>query len=181
MAGDDSTSQDIRYPTEYMQQLAKTRQTRWPDEATTGRNKIKDNTLALEDFGKLEPFKVFGQVYMAARTVYLDTLDGVRQDLEAAADGIVTSAKQMNDRDDQAGAAFLTLKQRWESGLANEHSQTSASQTKEVQQATQAQQAVAKDQPPAPSGGPAATSAAAAPAPATTSPQNEGLSTPTIQ
>jgi hypothetical protein len=171
-------SKGVNYPTEYMQTLASSRQKKWTADASAGRAKIKDNSLRLEHFGDLAPLQSFGHVYMAARQVYLDTLKGVDEDLEAAAAGIVSSAKQMKDRDDQAGEAFITLRSRWEKGLASSAQQTAASRTEQVRAADETQADARQE---LPADGSAGTADAVTPvAGASAPPAGDGLTTPTI-
>lgn len=184
-------TQGMSYPTDYMQTLATSRQKQWNTEAAASRAKIKDNSLRQEHFGDLGAFRAFGQVYMAARAIYLDTLKGVDEDLDAAAAGIVSSAKQMKDKDDEAGAAFIALRSRWANGMASRAQQVAASGSAQAQQAEGAQQqakaetaeAPAAGAPApgsAPAGGAPASGSAPAPAPAPGSAPAPGMHTPQI-
>ena len=131
MAGDE-----VEYPTEYMNTLANTKQTKWADESTEGVRRIRDAIADRDSFGDLPELAAYGSVFEEVRTIYLETLRGAKDDLDAVAQGIRTSAQQMQDRDDQAGAAFLELWQRWENGpLASTQNHDQASSTESAQTA----------------------------------------------
>jgi hypothetical protein len=130
--------EEVEYPTEYMNTLANTRQTKWNDDATEGVTKIRDALADRSSFGDLPVLASYGAVFEEVRTIYLETLRGARADLEAVATGIRTSAQQMKDRDDQAGAAFVELWQRWENGpLESTRNHEQASSTESAQNAAQ--------------------------------------------
>src|SRR5688500_17401946 len=133
MAGDE-----VEYPTEYMNSLANTRQTTWAEDSTEGVRRIRDALADRSTFGDLPELAAYGTVFEEVRTIYIETLRGVKDDLDAVAQGIRTSAQQMRDRDDQAGAAFLELWQRWENGpLASTRNHEQASSTQSAQAAAQ--------------------------------------------
>lgn len=133
MAGDQ-----VEYPTEYMNSLANTRQTTWAEDSTEGVRRIRDALADRSTFGDLPELAAYGTVFEEVRTIYLETLRGAKDDLDAVAQGIRTSAQQMRDRDDQAGAAFLELWQRWENGpLASTRNHEQASSTQSAQAAAQ--------------------------------------------
>ena len=84
-------------------------------------------------------------MFTEVRKIYLETMRGAKADLDAVAQGIKTSAQQMTDHDDAAGAAFLDLWQRWEQGpleSTRNHEQASSTgaqprpQTAEAAEAT---------------------------------------------
>ena len=127
---------EVEYPTEYMNTLANTRQTQWADDSTEGVKKIRDALADKGTFGDLPMLASYGSVFEEVRTIYLETLRGAKDDLDAVAQGIRTSAQQMQDRDDQAGAAFVELWQRWENGpLASTQNHETASSTESAQSA----------------------------------------------
>jgi len=131
MAGDD-----VEYPTEYMNTLANTRQTKWETDSTEGVKKIRDALADESSFGEVPALKSYGRVFTEVRTIYLETMRGAKADLDAVAQGIKTSAQQMTDNDDAAGAAFLALWQRWEQGpLESTSNQEAASSTAGAQEA----------------------------------------------
>ncbi len=133
MAGDE-----VEYPTEYMNTLANTRQTKWAEDSTEGVRKIRDALADKGSFGELPELAAYGAVFEEVRTIYLETLRGAKDDLDAVARGIRTSAQQMQDRDDQAGQAFVELWQRWENGpLASTQNHEQASSTESAQTAAQ--------------------------------------------
>ena len=98
MAGEN----EVEYPTQTMTDLANTRQTRWEADATEGVRKIRDAVADKDTFGDLPVLAAYGSVFEEVRTIYLETLRGAKDDLDAVAEGIRTSAQQMQDRDDQA-------------------------------------------------------------------------------
>lgn len=134
MAGED----EVEYPTETMTTLANTKQTKWETDSTEGVRKIRDALADKDTFGDLPVLASYGAVFEEVRTIYLETMRGAKADLEAVAQGIRTSAQQMKDRDDQAGAAFVELWQRWENGpLESTRNHETASSTESAQTAAQ--------------------------------------------
>lgn len=128
--------EDVEYPTEYMNTLANTRQSKWETDSSEGVKKIRDALADASSFGEIAALKSYGQVFTEVRQIYLETMRGAKTDLDAVAQGIKTSAQQMNDKDDAAGAAFLALWQKWEQGpleATRQHEQ--ASSTPEAQDA----------------------------------------------
>ena len=111
-----SGENEVEYPTETMTTLANTKQTKWDADATEGVRKLRDALADRSTFGDLPVLASYGSVFEEVRTIYLETVRGAKADLEAVAQGIRTSAQQMKDRDDQAGAAFVELWQRWQNG-----------------------------------------------------------------
>ncbi|WP_404381776.1 hypothetical protein LL946_14350 [Knoellia locipacati] len=134
MAGEN----EVEYPTETMTTLANTRQTKWDTDATEGVKKIRDALADKSSFGDLPVLASYGSVFEEVRTIYLETMRGAKADLEAVAQGIRTSAQQMKGRDDQAGAAFVELWQRWENGpLESTRNHEQASSTESAQTAAE--------------------------------------------
>lgn len=134
MAGED----EVEYPTETMTTLANTRQTKWETDSTEGVRRIRDALADKDTFGDLPVLASYGAVFEEVRTIYLETMRGAKADLDAVAQGIRTSAQQMKDRDDQAGAAFVELWQRWENGpLESTRNHEQASSTESAQTAAQ--------------------------------------------
>ncbi|MDT0215631.1 hypothetical protein Q9R29_17200 [Rothia sp. ARF10] len=134
MAGED----EVEYPTETMTTLANTKQTKWETDATEGVRKIRDALADKDTFGDLPVLAAYGAVFEEVRTIYLETMRGAKADLDAVAQGIRTSAQQMKDRDDQAGAAFVELWQRWENGpLESTRNHETASSTESAQTAAE--------------------------------------------
>jgi hypothetical protein len=130
--------EQVEYPTETMTTLANTRQTKWDTDATEGVRKIRDALADKGSFGDLPVLATYGSVFEEVRTIYLETMRGAKADLDAVAQGIRTSAQQMKDRDDQAGAAFVELWQRWENGpLESTRNHEQASSTESAQNAAQ--------------------------------------------
>lgn len=141
-----SGENEVEYPTETMTTLANTKQTKWDTDATEGVKKIRDALADKDTFGDLPVLASYGSVFEEVRTIYLETMRGAKADLEAVAQGIRTSAQQMKDRDDQAGAAFVELWQRWENGpLESTRNHETASSTESAQ--TAAETAAAAEQP----------------------------------
>ena len=133
-----SGENEVEYPTETMTTLANTKQTKWDTDATEGVKKIRDALADKGTFGDLPVLASYGSVFEEVRTIYLETMRGAKADLEAVAQGIRTSAQQMKDRDDQAGAAFVELWQRWENGpLESTRNHEQASSTESAQTAAQ--------------------------------------------
>ena len=133
-----SGENEVEYPTETMTTLANTKQTKWDTDATEGVKKIRDALADKSTFGDLPVLASYGSVFEEVRTIYLETMRGARADLEAVAQGIRTSAQQMKDRDDQAGAAFVELWQRWENGpLESTRNHETASSTESAQTAAE--------------------------------------------
>jgi len=129
---------EVEYPTETMTTLANTRQTKWETDSTEGVRKIRDALADKDTFGDLPVLASYGAVFEEVRTIYLETMRGAKADLDAVAQGIRTSAQQMKDRDDQAGAAFVELWQRWENGpLESTRNHEQASSTESAQTAAQ--------------------------------------------
>ena len=127
---------DVEYPTEYMNSLANTRQTRWDTDSSEGIKKIRDALADESSFGDVPELASYGRVFTQVRTIYLETMRGAKVDLDAVAQAIKTSARQMTDNDDAAGAAFLDLWQKWEHGpLDSTRNQEQASSTPEAQEA----------------------------------------------
>ena len=127
---------DVEYPTEYMNSLANTRQTRWDTDSSEGIKKIRDALADESSFGDVPELASYGRVFKQVRTIYLETMRGAKGDLDAVAQGIKTSARQMTDNDDAAGAAFLDLWQKWEHGpLDSTRNQEQASSTPQAQEA----------------------------------------------
>ena len=127
---------DVEYPTEYMNTLANTRQTRWETASDDGIEKIRDAYADESSFGEVPSLKSYGRVFAEVRTIYLETIRGAKADLDAVAMGIKTSAQQMKDNDDAAGAAFVELWQRWEQGpLESQSTHQEASSTPAAQEA----------------------------------------------
>jgi hypothetical protein len=134
VAGED----EVEYPTETMTTLANTKQTKWETDATEGVRKIRDALADKDTFGDLPVLAAYGAVFEEVRTIYLETMRGAKADLDAVAQGIRTSAQQMKDRDDQAGAAFVELWQRWENGpLESTRNHETASSTESAQTAAE--------------------------------------------
>jgi hypothetical protein len=133
-----SGENEVEYPTETMTTLANTKQTKWDTDATEGVKKIRDALADKSTFGDLPVLASYGSVFEEVRTIYLETMRGAKADLEAVAEGIRTSAQQMKDRDDQAGAAFVELWQRWENGpLESTRNHEQASSTESAQTAAE--------------------------------------------
>lgn len=133
-----SGENEVEYPTETMTTLANTKQTKWDTDATEGVKKIRDALADKSTFGDLPVLASYGSVFEEVRTIYLETMRGAKADLEAVAEGIRTSAQQMKDRDDQAGAAFVELWQRWENGpLESTRNHEQASSTESAQSAAE--------------------------------------------
>jgi hypothetical protein len=130
------TKDTSNYPTDFMKQLAETRGKNWEGDSREIRRLLKDATATQASFSDIGSLKEFGKVYLAAREVYLETMLGAAQDLEDAAKGISESAGQMEKRDQNAGDAFIKLRDRWDaSGLAADERYKEASSRREVQQA----------------------------------------------
>ncbi|KGN35018.1 hypothetical protein N802_01330 [Knoellia sinensis KCTC 19936] len=132
------SGEHVEYPTDYMNTLANTRQTRWATDSTEGIAKIRDALADKDSFGEIPALASYGTVFTEIRRIYLETMRGAKTDLEAVATGIRNSAQQMRDNDDQAGADFLALWQRWEQGpLDSTRNHTEAASTASAQQAAQ--------------------------------------------
>ncbi|EAP99654.1 hypothetical protein JNB_05784 [Janibacter sp. HTCC2649] len=128
--------EDVEYPTEYMNTLANTRQTTWETSSHDGLVKIRDGAADEASFGDLQRLKDYGRVFTEVRQIYVETMRGAKADLDAVAEGIKTSARQMKDHDDTAGAAFVELWQKWERGpLESTSNQEQASSTPAAQEA----------------------------------------------
>lgn len=127
---------EVEYPTEYMNSLANTKQTRWETDSSEGIKKIRDALADESSFGEVPALASYGRVFAQVRTIYLETMRGAKIDLDSVAQGIKTSARQMKDNDDAAGGAFLDLWQRWERGpLESTRHQVEASSTQAAQDA----------------------------------------------
>jgi hypothetical protein len=134
--GRQHVGDEVEYPTEYMTSLANTRQTRWDTDSSEGIKKIRDALADESSFGEVPVLASYGRVFSEVRKIYLETLRCARLDLDSLAQGIKTSARQMKDNDDAAGAAFLELWQRWEQGpLESTRHQSEASSTQAAQDA----------------------------------------------
>lgn len=107
---------EVEYPTETMNTLANTKQTKWETDSTEGVKKIRDALADQDSFGDIPELASYGEVFTEVRRIYLETMRGARTDLDAVAQGIKKSARQMRDQDDDAGAAFVALWQKWEHG-----------------------------------------------------------------
>lgn len=133
MAGGDENAE---YPTAYMNSLANTRQTRWETESTEGIKYLRDALADEGSFGDVPALASYGRVFTEVRKIYLETMRGAKTDLDAVAQGIKTSAQQMTDNDDAAGAAFVALWQKWEDGpLDTTRNHEQAASTTSAQQA----------------------------------------------
>lgn len=129
---------EVEYPTETMTTLANTKQTKWETDSTEGVKLIRDAIADAGSFGDIPELASYGAVFAEVRKIYLETMRGAKADLDAVAQGIKSSAQQMRDQDDNAGAAFLALWQRWESGpLASTANNEQASSTSTAQQAAE--------------------------------------------
>lgn len=129
-------SEDAEYPTDYMNSLANTRQTRWDADSSDGIKSIRDALADQDSFGDVPALASYGRVFTEVRKVYLETMRGAKSDLDAVAKGIKTSAQQMTDNDDEAGAAFVALWQKWEQGpLDSTRNHEEAASTTGAQQA----------------------------------------------
>lgn len=129
---------DVEYPTEYMNTLANTRQTRWETDSTDGIKLIRDALADESSFGDVPALASYGSVFAQVRSIYLETMRGAKADLDAVAQGIRTSAQQMTNQDDAAGAAFVELWQKWENGpLESTNNHEQASSTPEAQEAAE--------------------------------------------
>lgn len=128
----------VEYPTETMTTLANTKQTKWETDSSEGVRLIRDALADKGSFGDIPHLASYGEVFAEVRKIYLETMRGAKSDLDAVAQGIKSSAKEMRDRDDNAGAAFLALWQRWESGpLESTANNEQAASTSGAQQAAQ--------------------------------------------
>ncbi|PRY56307.1 hypothetical protein BCF74_11924 [Knoellia remsis] len=129
---------NTNYPTGYMTQLAQTKQSKWETEATLGVEKVRDGIATQESFGQIPSLAKYAATFEQARREYTGLMRGAKLDLEAVADGIKKSAKQMQDNDDRAGEAFLALWSRWENGpLQSTQNRQEAGSTPEAQEAAQ--------------------------------------------
>lgn len=129
---------EVEYPTETMTTLANTKQTKWETDSSEGVRLIRDALADKSSFGDIPDLASYGEVFAEVRKIYVETMRGAKSDLDAVAQGIKTSAQQMRDRDDDAGAAFLALWQRWESGpLESTANNEQAASTTTAQQAAQ--------------------------------------------
>ncbi|MFC7489263.1 MULTISPECIES: hypothetical protein [unclassified Knoellia] len=137
--------EDVEYPTEYMNTLANTKQTKWENDSTDGIKYLRDALADESSFGDVPALASYGRVFTEVRTIYLETMRGAKSDLDAVAQGIKTSAQQMANNDDAAGAAFLALWQRWENGPLDttRHHEQAASTTGAQQAAADADAAEA--------------------------------------
>lgn len=128
--------ENAEYPTAYMNSLANTRQTRWETDSTDGIKAIRDALADESSFGDVPALASYGRVFTEVRKIYLETMRGAKADLDAVAQGIKTSAKQMTDNDDEAGAAFVALWSKWQQGpLDSTRNHEAASSTASAQQA----------------------------------------------
>lgn len=139
-SGEDAVAGDenVDYPTEYMNDLANTRQTRWETDSSEGVKKIRDALADEDTFGDLPALASYGRIFAQVRTIYLETMRGAKSDLDAVARGIKSSAREMTDNDDAAGAAFVALWDKWENGpLDSTRNQEQATNTDAAQTAAQ--------------------------------------------
>lgn len=135
MAGGDENAE---YPTAYMNSLANTKQTRWETDSTDGIKYLRDALADESSFGDIPALASYGRVFTEVRKIYLETMRGAKADLDAVAQGIKTSAQQMTDNDDAAGAAFVALWQKWEDGpLDTTRNHEQAASTADAQQAAE--------------------------------------------
>lgn len=156
MAGGDENAE---YPTAYMNSLANTKQTRWETDSTDGIKYLRDALADENSFGDVPALASYGRVFSEVRKIYLETMRGAKNDLDAVAKGIKTSAKQMTDNDDEAGAAFVALWQKWEQGpleSTRNHEQAASSSTAQ-DAAAEADAAEAAPEGEVPTGEPGAT------------------------
>lgn len=129
---------EVEYPTETMNTLANTKQTKWENESTEGVRKIRDALADKGSFGEIPELASYGSVFAEVRKIYLETMRGAKSDLQAVAEGIKSSARQMRDQDDDAGAAFVALWQKWEHGpLDSTANNEQAASTSTAQQAAE--------------------------------------------
>lgn len=93
--------------------LAKDHETEWSEKAGDQVSRAVNSLAEPATFGPNPTAKQFAAVYEAARTEYTATLRGIRSDLETAARNLALAAEEMRSRDENAGAAFVTLLARW--------------------------------------------------------------------
>ncbi|WP_392545084.1 hypothetical protein [Oryzobacter telluris] len=151
----------IRYPS-VLSVLGREHREQWTEKAGDGVTRVDNSLAERSTFGGTPAAQKFASVYEAARTEYEAVLKGAREDLRIAAENLALAAQEMRSRDENAGAAFVTLLSRWTdpNGFESTQRQEEARGTEQGQQgATTMADLTEDDQPPAgdrpdPSGGP---------------------------
>ncbi len=133
--GDPEDPRPIQYPS-VLSILGKDHEQQWREKAHDQVARA-DNSLAdTATFGGTPGAQKFAAVYAAALTEYTATLRGAQADLVTAAQNLATAAEEMRGRDENAGAAFVTLLARWTdpSGFESQQRQEEARESQESQQ-----------------------------------------------
>ncbi len=133
--GDPDDPRPIQYPS-VLSILGKDHEQQWREKAHEQVTRA-DNSLAEKTtFGGTQGAQKFAAVYAAALTEYTATLRGAQADLVTAAQNLATAAEEMRGRDENAGAAFVTLLARWTdpSGFESQQRQEEARESEESQE-----------------------------------------------
>ena len=105
-------SSTVTYPP-VLSVLARDHETQWGETAGDQVTRAVNSLANQSTFGPNPTAQKFAAVYEAAKTEYTATLRGIRTDLQTAAQNLALAAQEMRDRDENAGAAFVTLLSRW--------------------------------------------------------------------
>ncbi|WP_377643584.1 hypothetical protein [Oryzobacter terrae] len=125
----------IQYPS-VLSILGKDHEQQWREKAHEQVSRANNSLAEKATFGGTPGAQKFAAVYAAALTEYTATLRGAQADLVTAAQNLATAAEEMRSRDENAGAAFVTLLARWTdpSGFESQQRQEEARESEESQE-----------------------------------------------
>ena len=133
--GDPDDPRPIQYPS-VLSILGKDHEQQWREKAHEQVSRANNSLADKATFGGTPGAQKFAAVYAAALTEYTATLRGAQADLVTAAQNLATAAEEMRSRDENAGAAFVTLLARWTdpSGFESQQRQEEARESEESQE-----------------------------------------------
>ncbi len=147
----------IRYPS-VLSVLGREHREQWTEKAGDGVTRVGNSLAERSTFGGTPAAQTFASVYEAARTEYEAVLKGAREDLQTAAENLALAAQEMRSRDENAGAAFVTLLSRWTdpSGFESTARQEQARESEQGQQGATTMAGLTEQEQPAQAAGPGA-------------------------
>ena len=107
---------DGDYPISYpplLSVLGKDREQQWREKAHEQVTRATNSLADRDTFGGTPAARKFASVYTAALTEYTAALKGAQDDLVTAAENLARAAEEIRSRDEDAGAAFVSLLARW--------------------------------------------------------------------
>lgn len=129
----------LRYP-DLLRELGKRCESEWSSAATDEVKRVKGMLTEPQHFGEIPSARQFGTVYRAAHHVYTATLEGLRDDLEAAGAALRAAADSMKDSDEASADDFQRLGNSWGNGQGMDSSSRhdEASRDDQVREGAQA-------------------------------------------